>query len=287
MTEKLTLFDTAESERRYMEAYSAALSLWPIPFKEQWISTRFGDTHVIVSGTNDASPLVLFHPAGCGSVIWYRNVKELSKSFKTFAVDTVGEVNKSTIIQPLRSQNDLLVWVGELFQGLQIIKADIIGNSFGGYISTLTAVHMPEVVKRAVLISPAATFMQMWPWIWHFFPAYMSGSKRLKSWAYDWIWQDFAVDDCIAEMRVIASTSGMPKHAGPKVLKDDELRRIRAPVLLLIGDHEVIYSSTRVIERARRLVRNLSAEIVPNANHNAEYTAAEDVNAKVASFLSS
>jgi pimeloyl-ACP methyl ester carboxylesterase len=227
----------------------------------------------------------LFHPAGCGSVIWQRNVKSLTKSFRTFAVDTIGEVNRSVVTQPLQSGQDLLEWVTELFRSLQIDKADIVGNSFGGYISALVAVGLPGLVKRAVLISPAATFAQMWPWIWHFFPAYMSGSRRARRWAYDWIWQDFRADAWIAEMRMIASTSAMPKHGPPKVLSDEELRRIQAPVLLLIGDHEVIYSSTKVIERAKRVVDDLRAEIVPNANHNAEYTAPEYVNDQIKAFL--
>jgi pimeloyl-ACP methyl ester carboxylesterase len=286
MTVKPTLFESLESELQYKRAYSTALSLWPIPFKEQFVPTRFGDTHVIVSGQTDAPPLVLFHPAGCGSVIWHRNVKALSTRFKIFAVDTVGELNRSTVNRPIGTRDDLLDWVGELFGGLRIRKADIVGNSFGGYISALAAAYLPGLVKRAVLISPAATFTQMWPWIWHFFPAYMSRSKKLKKWAYDWIWQDFEADVCIAEMRTIASRSGMPRHVGPKVLKDGELRQIQAPVLLLIGDREVIYRPEKVFERAKRLVRDLQAEIVPNANHNAEYTAAEAVNLRMNSFLS-
>jgi pimeloyl-ACP methyl ester carboxylesterase len=286
MAAKLTLFKTTESERMYNEAYSVALSLWPIPFKEQSVPTRFGDTYVIASGPQEAPPLILFHPAGCGSVIWYRNVKALSKSFRIFAVDTMGEVNRSTITHPLQSRQDLLDWIAELFKGLRIDKADIVGNSFGGYIGALAAVYLPELVKRAVLISPAATFAQMWPWIWHFFPAYMSGSKKVKRWAYDWIWQGFQADACISEMRMIASASAMPRHAPPKVLENEELRRIQAPVLLLIGDKEVIYRPAKVMERAKRFVRDLKVEIVPNANHNAEYTAAEYVNDKIRLFLS-
>jgi pimeloyl-ACP methyl ester carboxylesterase len=285
MANKLDIFLTAESKKRYNDAYSQALLLWPIPFKEEYITSRFGDTHLIVSGPKDAAPLILFHPAGCGSVIWYRNIKALSSNFRVYAIDTMGEVNRSIIRQPLQSVQDLLSWIEELFIGLQLDKADLVGNSFGGYICALAAAYMPERVKSIVLISPAATFGQMWPWILHFFPAYMIGTRRIRKWAYDWIWQGYPVDSCIAEMRMIASISGMPKHKGPKVLHDDELRRIRASTLLLIGDHEVIYDSVKIISKAKRVIANLKTEIVPNANHNAEYTASEFVNSKIVSFL--
>jgi pimeloyl-ACP methyl ester carboxylesterase len=55
--------------------------------------------------------------------------------------------------------------------------------------------------------------------------------------------------------------------------------------LLLIGDHEVIYNPQHVIQRANSLVTSLKAEIVPNANHNAQYTAPDFVNAKILDFL--
>jgi pimeloyl-ACP methyl ester carboxylesterase len=240
---------------------------------------------LVISGKNDSQPIVLFHPAGCGSVIWYRNIEVLSADFKVFAVDTIGEVNRSTVTQVLRSQQDLLDWIEELLNTLHILNADIVGNSFGGYLGALTAVYLPQRVRRLVLISPAATLDPMRSWMWHFFPGYMTGSRLLKRRAYDWIWQGYPVDGCIAEMRMITSTCGIPKHPGPKVLTDEELRKITARMLLLVGDHEVIYRPAKVIDRARSLVANLRAEVVPNGNHNAEYTASEYVNRSLLTFL--
>jgi pimeloyl-ACP methyl ester carboxylesterase len=60
---------------------------------------------------------------------------------------------------------------------------------------------------------------------------------------------------------------------------------IRTPILLLVGDHEVIYEPKRVIQRASRAVAGLRAKIISNANHNAEYTAAYAVNKEIESFL--
>jgi pimeloyl-ACP methyl ester carboxylesterase len=56
-------------------------------------------------------------------------------------------------------------------------------------------------------------------------------------------------------------------------------------VLLLIGDREVIYKSEKAIQRATRLVSSLKAEIVPGANHSAQYTASDFVNARILEFL--
>jgi pimeloyl-ACP methyl ester carboxylesterase len=55
-------------------------------------------------------------------------------------------------------------------------------------------------------------------------------------------------------------------------------------MLLLIGDHEVIYNPERVIRRAK-LVAGLKAEIIPNANHNAQVTSPDIINQKIIDFL--
>jgi pimeloyl-ACP methyl ester carboxylesterase len=285
MHNELAIFPSSASAVEYNKAYEVGLTLWPKPYKEYSIDSRFGKTHILSGGLESGPPIVLLHPAGCGSVIWCRNVNAFSLVHPTLAVDTIGEVNRSRVTHPLQTRDDLLSWMEEMFDALHIGKAFIVGNSFGGYLGALAAAYLPDRVAKLVLISPASTLVSMPQWMWHFFPGYFTGSKRLKQWAYDWIWQGFPADDFIVTMRTIASTCGTPKHVPPKVLGDDELRMIHAPTLLLIGDHEVIYTPAKAIERASRLVPRFEALIVPNANHNAEYTAADWVNSRILTFL--
>ncbi len=173
--------------------------------------------------------------------------------------------------------------------GCEFERADLVGNSFGGFLALNTAVYLPERIKKVILISPAATFVQIPAWFWHFVPANaigpMLGSKRMLLSAYDWIWQDFPKEESITQLRAITAITGRPRHWFPTVFSDEELRKIRTPVLLLIGDHEVIYKPERAIERATRLVAGLKAEIVPNANHIAEFTAPDFVNKQILDFL--
>jgi len=290
MSEKIPIFKSPEIEAEYNAIYESALKLWPVPYDESYISTRFGETHVIASGPENAPSLVLFQPAGAGAAIWYRNVGTLSQYYRVYAVDTISEVNKSILIRPILKHGDFLDWIMDLFNGLQIESTDIIGNSFGGFLTLYTALYLPGRVKKAVLISPAATFAVMWPSFWHLFiPAHVIapriGSKSMILHSYEWIWQNFPVDECIQQLRHITALNGLPRHGAPTVFTDEELQRIQTPILLLIGDHEMIYKPEKVIRRATRLVSNLEAAIVPNANHNAQYTAADIVNRKILDFL--
>jgi pimeloyl-ACP methyl ester carboxylesterase len=289
MRDKMSVFRSPESEAQYYAAYDAVLKHWPVPYEELSISTRFGDTHVIASGSNDAAPLALLHPSAGGATIWCRNIKQFSQRYRAYAIDVISEVNKSILTRPITSRRDFADWIADLFNGLQIESAYMVGNSFGGFLTLNTAFYLPERVKKIVLISPAATFVQMWPWWWHFWLptgiAYMTRSNYMKLKAYEWIWQDFPVEEWVGKVRALTTIAGMPRHGSPSVFSNKELSKILTPVLLLIGDHEVIYKPERAIQRATRLIPGLKAGIVPNANHIAEYTAADFVNAKILEFF--
>jgi pimeloyl-ACP methyl ester carboxylesterase len=288
MSEKISVFRSPEGEAQYNAAYDAVLKQWPVSYEELHIDTRFGDTHVIASGSKDAAPLVLLHPSGGSATIWYRNIGPFSQHYRTLAIDTISEPNKSTLTRPINlrhQRRDFADWARDLFNGLQIESAYVVGNSFGGFLALNTAAHLPERVKKLVLISPADTFTRMWAWYWHFPVANMFGSKRMMLQAYDWIWQDFPKDERMTQLRATTALVGRPRHWFPSVFSDKELCAIRTPILLLIGDHEVIYKPEDAIRRATRLVPGLKAEIIPNANHIAEYTAAEAVNEKILDFL--
>jgi pimeloyl-ACP methyl ester carboxylesterase len=291
MSTEISTFRSPEGKAQYLLAYEAVLSQWPVPYQELEISTRFGDTHIIASGPEDAPSLILLHPAGGGAVIWVRNAGAFSQHYRTYAVDTISEPNKSVLTRPIsfHQRQDFTDWMADLLNGLKIENTFMVGNSFGGFLALNTALNLPGRVRKAVLISPAATFVPILAWAWHFIPANMVGpligSKRMLLAAYDWIWQGLPKDECIAQLRSITALTGRPRHWSPSVFPDEELRRIKIPVLLLIGDHEVIYKPEEAIRRAVRLVPNLKAEILPNANHIAEYTNAQLVNEKILAFF--
>lgn len=295
MSNRLRMFWSPEIEARFNTAHEAVVRQWPVPYEELCISTRFGDTHVIASGAKALPPLVLLHPAGGGSTIWYRNVGPFSQNYRTYAVDVIGDMNRSVPTRFVRSRKDFADWIADLFDGLQIERAKMVGNSYGGLLTLSTASLLPDRADKIVLISPAATFVQIWSIYWHtIIPGYWLApiihSEPLVHWAANWIWQDFPIDDCVAELRAIAQVAGYPRYRPthnppPSVFGDEELRKIRTPTLLLIGDHEVLYDPPLVIGKAARLMTNLRAEVIPNANHVAQYTAADVVNKRVLDFF--
>lgn len=300
MSEKISVFRSPEGQAQYYAAYEAVLKQWPVPYEELFIPTRFGETHVISSGPKNADPLVLLHSSGSGAVQWIKNAGPLSQHYRTYAIDVIGEEGKSIVTHPIRAhwRQNFAMWMKEVLDGLGIDSAYMVGNSLGGFITFNTALYLPERVRKIVLISPAATFVQMWPFYWNLLiprgiylstPAWIGDRLnfvRLAHRAFAWIWQDFPLDESTAKLRTIRNIAGFPRNRiFPPVYSDEDLRQVRMPTLLLIGDHEVIYKPEKAIQRAARLVPGLKAVIVPNANHNAQYTAPEFVNQEILNFL--
>ena len=68
-------------------------------------------------------------------------------------------------------------------------------------------------------------------------------------------------------------------------LSDDELRSVHVPVLLLMGDHEVICEPATALARARRLIPNFEGELVPCCSHDMCFSQYRIVDARVLAFL--
>jgi len=64
----------------------------------------------------------------------------------------------------------------------------------------------------------------------------------------------------------------------------DELKNIAIPVLVLIGDHDVI-NSDDTVEKAQKLIPKSEAEEIKNAGHFLTIDQSKTVNQKVVDFL--
>jgi hypothetical protein len=89
------LFSSADGESAYLDAYDSLLASWPVVPQSVYVPTRFGRTHVLVTGPVDAPPLVLLHAVSVSSAAWFSNVGPLSKHFRVYAVDAMGDCGRS------------------------------------------------------------------------------------------------------------------------------------------------------------------------------------------------
>src|SRR5579862_8344115 len=153
------VFKSLEGKARYLEAYDAVLREWPVPCEERDVTTRLGRTHVVASGPQQAPVVILLPSLAASAMLWKPNVAALSEHFRTYAVDTIGQTGKSVPTRRIRNRHEMAEWLTDLFDGLGVGRASIVGSSYGGFLALNQASLTPDRVDRVVLISPAASFV--------------------------------------------------------------------------------------------------------------------------------
>ncbi|MHB1133859.1 MAG: alpha/beta fold hydrolase [Chloroflexota bacterium] len=294
MSEGLSVFPSPEGQSQVLAAYDRVLAQWPVPYTELDIATSLGTTHVIASGPEAAPPIVFLHAYAATATVWYPNAGPLSRHYRTFAVDVIGEANKSRPTRPTAKLEDYLQWFVELLDGLGVQQTHLVGNSFGAFLSTYFAMQLPERIRRLVLIGPAATFRQIVPFYIHMFaPKLLTmlfpnipGGRGLIRHSVNWIRNGLPLDPLWEDLFYQALLhGGGTNRVFPKVYSRQALSQMTTPTLLLIGDRERIYRPEDAIRIAERSVPNLQTEIVPNAHHITALAQPAIVNARIERFF--
>ncbi|MCY8718814.1 alpha/beta fold hydrolase [Bacillus sp. S10C12M] len=291
MTQDSMQLATAESGLRFYQAYDKSLSLWPIEPEAFYVSTRFGKTHIIASGPKDAPSLVLLHGGLFSSAMWYPNITAWSSQYRTYAVDIIGDKNKSIPSAPLDTRADCADWLKDVLDSLGLQTVYLAGLSLGGSHIVNFLIRAPERVERAVIMSPAEAFISFHPDFYKY-AAGLTGSRGAEAYI-KWVTASRYDLHPMLHSQIIAGVewqdeqrSLKPAENGfPYVFTDRELKSIAVPILLMFGEHEVMYHQQMALERASVLVPEIQAEIVKNAGHLLSLEQPEYVNQRVLSFL--
>ncbi len=291
MANNSTLFKSAQGMAKYMDAYDAVLSLWPVPYESLEIPTSFGSTHVIASGPSDATQLILLHAANTSSTIWFPNIGGLSQQYRTYAVDILGNAGKSVVTRPMPTPSDCADWLVQILDALQIEKAHFTGLSYGGWIALNFALHAADRVNRLVLISPASPFVTFNKgFIFRLLPSTVLPISPVIAWGMQGLFgKGFQVDKRFMHQLVMGGKYCRIMNGTypfPSIFTDDQLRQINTPILLLLGEQEVTFNPHAALNRARSLLPHGEGEILPNVGHALTMEQPGAANARILAFLS-
>ncbi len=290
-------FVSPEGAAAYTAAYDAALKLWPVPFESLQVDGRYGRTHLVVSGPTAAPSMVLLHGANCSLLMWSPNIADLSHDYRVYAVDVMGQPSKSVPDpqHPLLTRQDCVAWLSELLDALHIERTTLVGMSYGGWLALSYAISAPERLSKIVLLSPAGSFVPLAPVFYQYGSRMQPSLTRqdAEDFLHVTMYEDNLRDPLIhtlyereVEQFYLGFKYFRPQpQAAPDVFSDEELRGLRVPTLLLIGQQEALYDPTAALERARRLIPQLEGELVPRANHDMSSGQHEVVDRRILEFL--
>lgn len=272
----------------YLAAYDEALSLWPVPFESRFVDTRFGATHVVVSGLASSPPVLLLHAAtGFGATQWYPNAARISEHYRIHAVDFIGSAGKGTQTLPLLNRDHCGTWLVDVIHGLGLDRPALVGSSQGGWLALNLALLHPDALGPLVLLAPAACFLPMRPLL----RLSIRLGPTMPAWLGPWLLKAqfggrVEVPDPIARLvRLhLAHFRYQANAVFPDVFPEQELRRLTSETLLLVGEHEVIYAPREVLSRAREF-RSVEAELILGSGHLINMERPELCDAHLLGFL--
>lgn len=275
--------------KAYFEAYDETLKKWGISYDELYITTSHGIAHVIVSGNRNANPLVLLHGMNASSTMWYPNAKDLVKEYRIFAIDLLSEPGKSYKTANFNNIDEITKWYQEVLWALKLESFHLVGASRGGWFAVDIALKHQNNIKSMVLLSPAQTFIWIPPStnllknIINFFGSeekQMRRSLETMSTNVDNIDKSYLNQYSIGVKNDTLQKFMM--QMTPFSKKD--LRTLRIPILVLIGDKDVM-NNEKTVRIAKKDLSHGHGEVILNAGHFLSVDQADVVNKKVVSFL--
>jgi pimeloyl-ACP methyl ester carboxylesterase len=273
----------------YTEAYNKSLKLWQTSFEEKDIKTTLGNAHVITCGPVNAPALILLHGMNASSTMWYPNIKALSSSYRIYAIDFLLEPGKSLCVGDVSSTDAVVNWYYEIFDQLKLKKFSILGASRGGWLAVNIALHSPERINKIALLSPAQTFIWIKP-----LPKVISNitysinpkRKKLRNVLETMTANVDNISQVYINQYYIATEEATTNRCIMQMtpFSDDQLRSLKMPVLVLIGDNDII-NDEGSLKKAKKLIPNADTDVIKNAGHFLSMDQADIINRRVLSFL--
>ena len=218
--------------------------------------------------TGEGKPAVYIHPvvSHCGLV------SQLTKNRQWIAMDLQGHGRTADIDRPMTCEQHADD-IAALLKHLKIEEADFFGDSFGGAIAVMMAVRHPKLVRRVVSYGGSIA-----P-----FPRDTAAVLTPDSDAFKWKREEY--------QKVAPDSKKWPTLL-TKVLRcgiewsgfsPNELKAIKAPVLIACGDHDLI-PVERYAEWSR-MIPNAQLAIIPDASHFVLFSEPERLLPTIAAFL--
>jgi pimeloyl-ACP methyl ester carboxylesterase len=281
----ISVFKNSKAETNYKAAYEAILARWPVPFERLGLVTPSGITQIIASGSPNATPLILLPGNFDCALSWFPSVAALSMAHRVYALDTIGDIGMSKAYRLPLCRDDYAHWLAEVFDGLHIATADLMGISYGGFLAVNFALRFPERAKRLLLLCPGlplAPFTSQW--MVRGMPMIIHPSSATARWFLRGASTSKRRDD-LTELFVTGIMSLRSTKVMRPSLQKDEWTQLCMPVLMLIGDQEIMYESRQAIRRARQLIPHIQAELIAGAGHFLLADQSEQVNESTMKFF--
>ena len=189
-----------------------------------------------IRGPQRGRPIVFLHGAFSNIESDFGKIlPTLAKTRQVIAIEAQGHGRTADVDRPL-TYEQMSDDVAELLRQLRITNADFVGYSMGGGTAMYIAIRHPELVRRLVYAGGASYDPD------GYYPEMLEGEKKMTPDAFvgtPWL---------RTYMRIAPNKGDWPKLVEKikvldltwRGLSDDQVRSIKIPTMLIVGDADVV-----------------------------------------------
>lgn len=264
------MYRTAAGAAAVEAQYRRILDRWPVPKTELHLPTRQGPTFVVACGPEDAPPVVLLHGSQANSAAWMMDVVPWATKFRLFAVDMIGEAGLSARVRPDLASDAHALWLDDVFAGLGLSRAAIVGTSLGGWLALDYASRRPGFADALALICPAGIGRQK-NFLLKVLPLLLLGAwgkRKARELVFGPTPAVLPADvRPLAELFASVGQAIKPRVVRIPQLTDDQLRALAMPILAIVGGRDVLLDSRDTRERLQRTAPHAHVCFVDDGYH--------------------
>ena len=266
-----SLFEDAAARERMKAWYERVREAIPTATTTRTLTTSFRGTHGVGAGPGGGPPPRALHGAvaNSGPVV---ELGRLPKHFRAHVVDVLGQrVKSEDAALPLKGDAHGR-WAAEVMDQLGLERANVLGVSWGGFVTLRFAALHPERIERMALLVPAGVvngkvlegiFKLGIPMArFRRSPTPANRERFLNNLLTTTTddWSDYLAD---------AFQSYRMNMSVPPLAKPAEFASLRAPVLVIAAADDYSFPGDRLLARAKVLFPTLvHSELLPGAKHS-------------------
>ena len=283
------VYKNAESMEKMHSFYDKALASLQVPYREEYIDTSYGKTHVLILGDEKKAPIFTLHGGNGISPLNIRLFLPLLEKYSIIAPDVVGMPGKS---EPYRNLNtnreDFGLWLCELLNCMHIKKISFIVSSYSSAMMLFLAKMSPDRIDKAVLFVPSciahgAIGPMMCKMAFPFMKYYFAPSEKslngildVMAGESDYLWREF--------FDLMMSSYKMEMRA-PKEYKKNELNNFNSPILIFASNDDIFFPANKVFPKAEEIFIKKPQTHFIESKHLPSSTTMADVCKKTITFL--
>lgn len=256
-----------------------------------------GEIELYYEEQGEGAPLVLIPGFGTGLWIWFKQIQDFSREFRTLAFDPRGISRSDAPAEPITIRT-IADDLAALLQSLRIESAHVLGASFGGFVAQEFALGYPSMTRSLTLcctsfggahhVPPSVETLQAIAstkglnteervrenLLLAFSPAFVERNKEE-----------------VEKVITLRAQNVVPEYAYLHQLQaamafdaEERVSGIAAPTLVLSGDADIIVP----VENSRNLaarIPNAELLIIEGGSHTFFIEQAEEFNAAVIEFV--